>query len=51
MSEKMKNLSIVLDQKTLDRIIDLQKENGIFSRSGMIRKIVDKGIKEIEKTG
>jgi len=49
--EKMKNLSIVLDQETLDRIVKLQKKNDIFSRSSMIRTIVKKGIKEIEKTG
>lgn len=43
--------SIVIEQETLNRIKELQQEKGVFSRSEMIRRLIDIGLKEIGKEG
>lgn len=40
----MKNVSVLLDQETLDKVIEMQKKHGIFSRSEMLRKVIQKGL-------
>lgn len=43
MTDKV-SISVLLDQETLDKVIDLQKKKGIFSRSKMLRIIIEKGL-------
>lgn len=43
--------SIVIEQETLNKIKELQQVNGIFSRSEMIRILIDIGLKEINREG
>lgn len=48
MTDKI-TVSVLLDQETLDKVTALQKEREIFSRSAMLREIVEKGILEAAK--
>lgn len=45
----MVNLSVVLEVETLEKIKELQLQKGILSRSELIRKLIDKGLEQVEK--
>lgn len=44
-------ISFLADKEVHEKIVDLQKETTTFSRSEMIRKLLDLGIKSIDKDG
>ena len=45
----MINVSVLLDQEVLDELTRLQKKYEIFSRSKLLRQIIQEGLKELEK--
>lgn len=48
MTEKI-TVSVLLEPATHQTIIDLQKKHGIFSRSALLRDVIDKGLKAVDK--
>ena len=44
----MVNLSVVLEEKTLEKIKEIQAKEGIFSRSEVVRILLNKGLEQIE---
>ena len=48
MTDKV-TVSVLLDQDVLEQLTELQKKYEIFSRSKMLREIIENGLKEIEK--
>lgn len=45
----MVNLSVVLEAETLEQIKELQTEKSIFSRSELVRLLINEGLKQIDK--
>lgn len=45
---EMKTVSVLLEPETLEQIIQLQKDQTEFSRSKIIRVLIDKGLAELE---
>lgn len=45
---KKRNISVLLEESTINKIIEKQKETGIFSRSEMVRHLITKAL---DKTG
>jgi metal-responsive CopG/Arc/MetJ family transcriptional regulator len=43
-----KVISILLEPDVLDRIKEMQKQKGIFSRSELIRRIIDAGMRSVK---
>lgn len=50
MTDKI-TVSVLLDQETLDELKRLQKKYDIFSRSRMLREIIEEGLKQIAVEG
>jgi metal-responsive CopG/Arc/MetJ family transcriptional regulator len=48
MTDKI-TISVLLDPKVYDQVKELQKQTGIFSRSALLRKVIDVGLKEVSK--
>lgn len=48
MTEKI-TISVLLDQETVERVKEMQKRTGIFSRSAFLREVIEKGLKAVEK--
>lgn len=48
---KMKVLSITLDQETIDRIAELQKKTGVFSRSEIVRNLIAESLENKQQAG
>lgn len=46
-----KTISVLLDQEIVEQLTELQKKYEIFSRSALLREIIENGLKEIEKKG
>lgn len=42
-------ISIIMEQETLDKITDIQKKTGIFSRSKVLREIINAGLKSVDE--
>lgn len=49
MGEQKIPVSVLVDPDTYDRVVALQKVTGTFSRSKLLREIIDKGLKSFEK--
>lgn len=45
---EMKSVSVLLEPETLAKITQLQKDESEFSRSKMLRVLIDKGLAELE---
>lgn len=45
----MKSVTFPIPQELLDRIVKMQKEQTVFSRSKMIRELLEIGLKELEQ--
>jgi len=45
----MKTVSVLLDQETYDKVVQIQKDTNTFSRSNVLRDLVKKGLKANEK--
>lgn len=43
---EMKTVSVLLDDETLQKVIELQKETNTFSRAGMLRELIQKALEE-----
>ncbi|CDQ22615.1 ribbon-helix-helix protein, CopG family [Halobacillus karajensis] len=41
---EMKNVSVLLDEETVEKIIHLQKKTGTFSRSSLLRDLIKRGL-------
>ena len=41
---KMKNVSVLLDEETMKKIIKMQKKTNTFSRSNMLRDLIKLGL-------
>ncbi len=48
MTEKI-TVSVLLDPQVHDKVTELQKQSGVFSRSALLREIIEKGLKAVEK--
>jgi metal-responsive CopG/Arc/MetJ family transcriptional regulator len=48
MTEKV-SVSVLLEQDTYNTITDLQKKHGVFSRSALLRDIIDKGLGVVDR--
>ena len=48
MTEK-KTVSVLLDPETLDEIRELQKKTNTFSRSELLRDVIERGLKSKRK--
>lgn len=48
MTDKV-TVSVLIEPETLDKLVDLQKESGIFSRSKLLREVIEKGLKVVGK--
>ncbi|NMH68575.1 hypothetical protein [Rossellomorea vietnamensis] len=47
MTDKI-TISILLEPEVFQQITEMQKEKGVFSRSELIRRIIDAGIKKVK---
>ncbi|WP_154657908.1 ribbon-helix-helix protein, CopG family [Fictibacillus gelatini] len=47
--QEKRMVSILVEQDTYDKITEIQKETGIFSRSKLLRDLIDRGLKTLEK--
>jgi len=47
MTEKI-TVSVLIDPETMVKITEIQKEQGIFSRSKLLRDVIEKGLKSLE---
>lgn len=45
---KMKNVSVLLDDDTMKKVVKLQKKTNTFSRSNLLRDLIKRGL-EVEK--
>ncbi len=48
MTDKI-TVSVLLDPKVYDKVTELQKQTGVFSRSAILREAIEKGLKAVEK--
>jgi metal-responsive CopG/Arc/MetJ family transcriptional regulator len=48
MTDKV-TVSVLIEPETLEKLTELQKQHGIFSRSKLLREVIDKGLKVAEK--
>ena len=48
MTDKV-TVSVLLDPEVLEQLTELQKKYDIFSRSRMLREIIENGLKELKK--
>ena len=46
---EMKNVSVLLDEETLKKVIKLQKKTDNFSRSNMLRRLIQRGLEAESK--
>ena len=46
---EMKNVSVLLDEDTLKKVIKLQKKTNNFSRSNMLRLLIQRGLESESK--
>lgn len=49
MTEKI-TVSVLLDQETLDELRRLQSKYEVFSRSALLREVIEKGLKSVENS-
>lgn len=49
MDKEKKTVSILVEQDTFEKLTQLQKETGVFSRSKLLRDIIDKGLEVYKK--
>lgn len=49
MATDMITVSALLDKEVLDRITELQRKSGIFSRAKILREIIERGLIEAEQ--
>lgn len=45
---EMTTVSVLLEDETLDKIIQLQKDTNNFSRSDVLRILIKKGLEQLE---
>lgn len=43
-------ISVPLDKEVVDELTRLQSKYAVFSRSKLLRDVIDKGLKKIEKS-
>jgi metal-responsive CopG/Arc/MetJ family transcriptional regulator len=48
MTDKI-TVSVLLDQEVLDQLTELQKKYEVFSRSKLLREVIEKGLTVLEK--
>jgi metal-responsive CopG/Arc/MetJ family transcriptional regulator len=48
LTEKI-SVSVLLEHDTYNTITDLQKKHGVFSRSALLRDIIDKGLGVVDR--
>ena len=41
---KMKNVSVLLDDETMKKVVKLQKKTNTFSRSNLLRELIKRGL-------
>ena len=48
MTDKI-TISVLLDPEVVEQVKELQRTSGVFSRSALLREVIDKGLKAVEK--